>query len=70
MSTELLSDKVWGTLMGVVDCETIGQQWSKAHPFFVTNYHSAKWLTVSQPELYEELKFDKWFARYFLIQNN
>jgi len=70
MSTELLSDKVWGTLIGVVDCETIGQQWSKAHPFFVTNYHSAKWLTVSQPELYEELKFDKWFARYFLIRNN
>jgi len=70
MSTELLSDKVWGTLIGVVDCETIGQQWSKAYPFFVTNYHSAKWLTVSQPELYEELKFDKWFAKYFLIRNN
>jgi hypothetical protein len=54
--------------VGVVNSDAIGQEWQKTMPIFTTNYHSAKWLTVSHPERYEELKFHSWLARYFMVE--
>jgi hypothetical protein len=56
------NEKIWCSLIGLIDCETIGQEWSKTLPIFVSNYQSVKWLTVNQPERYEELRFHKWLS--------
>lgn len=66
LNSESFNKILWGNLVGVVNSDAIGQEWQKTMPIFTTNYHSAKWLTVSHPERYEELKFHSWLARYFM----
>jgi len=60
--------KIWSSLIGILDSETVGQEWSKTLPIFVSNYQSAKWLTVSHPERYEELRFYKWFSTFITVK--
>ena len=68
LNSESLNKTLWGNLVGVVNSDAIGQEWQKTMPIFITNYHSAKWLTVSHPEHYEELKFHSWLARYLMVE--
>lgn len=60
--------KLWSSLIGILDSETVGQEWSKTLPIFVSNYQSAKWLTVNQPERYEELRFYKWLSTFIVVK--